>query len=127
MRAREFIVEQRAKLDPDIAAPMHDTYIIPGIRNNDAYHTMRLGTAIARARADVAGVTKDFPEFTAQQAFGQNAVVIGFNDTVDDVIDRALAMTDTPGGKCLVGSKESNEPDLVNQQSVTKPFAGYPR
>ena len=58
MRAREFIVEQRAKLDPDIAAPMHDTYIIPGIRNNDAYHTMRLGTAIARARADAAGVDR---------------------------------------------------------------------
>ena len=125
MRAREFIVEQRAKLDPDIAAPMHDTYIIPGIRNNDAYHTMRLGTAIARARADVAGVTKDFPEFTAQQAFGQNAVVIGFNDTVDDVIDRALAMTDTPGGKILISTPHSEEPDEVQQKSPIRAFGGY--
>jgi len=54
-------------------------------------------------------------------------VVAGFNDGVEAVLDQALKLTDTPGGKKLVGSKESNEPGLVNQQSIVKPFKGYPR
>jgi hypothetical protein len=127
MRAQEFIVEQRAKLDPKIANPLKHTFLIPGIRNNDAYHTYRLGTAMARARADIGGVTQDFPEFTDQSAFGQNAIVVGFNNTVDQVIDRALAMTGTPGGKTLVGTKESEEPSDTATHSPMKAFAGYPR
>jgi len=127
MRAQEFIVEQRAKLDPKIANPLKHTFLIPGIRNNDAYHTYRLGTAMARARADIGGVTQDFPEFTDQSAFGQNAIVVGFNNTVDQVIDRALAMTGTPGGKTLVGTKESEEPGDTATHSPMKAFAGYPR
>ena len=127
MRATEFITEERAKLDPKIADPLKHTFIIPGIRNNDAYHTYRLGTAMARARADIGGVSQDFPEFTDQSAFGQNAVVVGFNDQVDEVIDRALTMTGTPGGKALVGTKESEEPTDTATHSPVKAFAGYPR
>ena len=127
MRAREFITEERAALDPRIANPLKHTFIIPGIRNNDAYHTYRLGTAMARARADIGGESQGFPEFTDQSAFGQNALVIGFNDNVDEVIDRALAMTNVPGGKVLIGSKESEEPDDTGVQSPVRAFAGYPR
>lgn len=125
MRAREFISEQRATLDPKIAAPLKHAYYIPGIRNNDAYHTYRLGTAIARARADVGQVTNDFPPFADQSAFGQNAVIVGFNNNVDEVIDKALSMTNTPGGKKLVGTKESEEPSDTNDQSPIKGFKGY--
>jgi hypothetical protein len=125
MRAREFVVEQRAVLDPKIANPLKHTFIIPGIRNNDAYHTYRLGTAMARARADIAGNSEGFPEFTDQSAFGQNAIVVGFNDSVDQVIDRALAMTGTPGGKTLVGTKESEEPGDTGTTSPIRGFRGY--
>jgi hypothetical protein len=125
MRAREFITEERASLDPKIAAPLKHTFFIPGIRNNDAYHTYRLGTAMARARADVGHVTDNFPPFTDQSAFGQNAVIVGFNDNVDEVIDKALAMTGTPGGKTLVGTKESEEPADTTTTSPIKGFKGY--
>lgn len=125
MRAREFVVEQRAALDPRVARPLKHTFIIPGIRNNDAYHTYRLGTAMARARADIAGDSTGFPEFTDQSAFGQNAIVVGFNDSVDEVIDRALAMTGTPGGKVTVGTKESEEPIDTKTQSPIQGFRGY--
>ena len=113
MRAQEFIVEQRATLDPKIADPLKHTFIIPGIRNNDAYHTYRLGTAMARARADIGGVTQDFPEFTDQSAFGQNAIVVGFNDQVDNVIDLALKMTGTPGGKTPVSYTHLTLPTIL--------------
>jgi hypothetical protein len=127
MRANEFITEERAKLDPKIAAPLKHTFIIPGIRNNDAYHTYRLGTAMARARAEIGDATQGFPEFTDQSAFGQNAVIVGFNDNVDEVIDRALKLTGTPGGKALVGTKESEEPTDTATHSPMRAFAGYPR
>ena len=127
MRAREFISEQRANLPPEERDPMHNTYMLPGIRNNDAYKTMRLSVAIARARADVAGYGADMPEWRSESAFGQNAVIMGFNDSVDDVIDAALKMTDTPGGKVAVSSQHSEEPPLTNKQSPVKPFQGYAR
>ena len=125
MRAREFVTEQRASLDPRIGNPLKHTFIIPGIRNNDAYHAYRLGTAMARARADVAGDSEGFPAFTDQSAFGQNAIIVGFNNSVDEVIDRALAMTGTPGGKITVGTKESEEPTDTDTQSPIKGFGGY--
>lgn len=127
MRAREFIVEQRAELDPGIKYPMHHTFFIPGIRNNDPYHSYRLGTAMARARAELGDETDHFPEFTTQSAFGQNAVVVGFNDSVDAVIDKALQMTGTQGGKTLVSSLESEEPPATNTHSPVRGFKGYPR
>ena len=67
------------------------------------------------------------PEWRSESAFGQNAVIMGFNDSVDDVIDAALKMTDTPGGKVAVSSKHSEEPPLTNKQSPVKPFQGYAR
>ena len=127
MRAKEFITEQRAKLNVDIADPMRHGYLIPGIRNNDAYRALRLGVAVARARADIGGVSQNFDPFEEESAFGQNALVFGFNDSVDEVIDRALQMTGTPGGKAILGTKESQEPSTVYKKSPVKSFKGYPR
>ena len=125
MRAREFVTETRATLTPDEAGPMRQTYILPGIRNNDAYHTYRLSMAMARARADVGGVTDDFPPFPEQSAFGQNAVVSGFDDTVIPVLDRALKLTGTPGGKVMVSTPKSEEPPGIDTQSPIRGFQGY--
>ena len=124
MRAREFIVEQRAELDPGQAGPLQHTYILPGIRNNDAYHAMRFGVAVARARAEIGGNT-DMPAWTDQSAFGQNAIVAGFNDSVEEVIDKALQLTGTPGGKQLVGTVQSQEPKDDNTKSPIQGFGGY--
>lgn len=127
MRAQEFIVEQVGSLPEETRDPMQHSYVIPGIRNNDAYHTMRLSVAMARARAELGGVAQDMPPFTSVSAVGQNAVVVGFNDNVEAVLDRALSMTETPGGKRPISSKSSDEPSLVNSISPVKAFSGYPR
>ena len=127
MRAREFITEQTGKLPPETAEPMQNTFILPGIRNNDAYQTMRFSVAIARARAEEGGYEEDLPDWTSITAVGRNAMVVGFNDGVGKVIDRALKMTDTPGGKQLISSELSTEPGLVNSKSPIKPFKGYQR
>lgn len=127
MRAREFVTEQTGSLPAEASEPMQHTYIIPGIRNNDAYQTMRLGVAMARARAEQGGYDIQQNPFPSTSAVGQNALVVGFNDNVEQVIDRALELTDTPGGKRLIATKQSQEPKLVNNQSPIRAFRGYPR
>ena len=89
---------------------------------------MRLGVAIARARSD-AGTDQPtgFVPFPEESAFAQNAIVAGFNDNVEAVIDQALKMTNTPGGKVLVGSKSSQEPANTVSRSPVIAFKGYGR
>jgi hypothetical protein len=127
MRAREFIVENRAKLPVEIGAPMHDTYMLPGLRNNDAYRSYRFGVAMARARADIGGPGKDLPKWNTESALGMYGIVSGFDETVDPVIDLALKMTNISGGKISVSSDASEEPAYVATTSPVKAFKGYPR
>lgn len=128
MRAREFIVEQK-DLAPEQSGPMQNTYVMPGLTAQDPYKTYRFGVALARARSDQAtdGVNDFRPDWSPETAFGEKAVVVGFNGDIDSVIDQALAMTNTPGGKELVSTNKSEEPAFVVDQSPVKPFKGYPR
>jgi hypothetical protein len=128
MRAREFVTEQKS-LPPEQANPMRYTYVIPGLSAADPYKNYRFGVAMARARSDAGtdGLTKDMPAWTAQTAFGEHGVVVGMNSSIEPIIDQALAMTDTPGGKDLVSTADSREPALVDTQSPVKAFKGYPR
>ena len=49
------------------------------------------------------------------------------NGGVAQIIDQALAMTNTAGGKELVSTADSHEPAFVDTQSPIKAFKGYPR
>ena len=128
MRAREFITEQR-ELAPELADPMHYTYVIPGLSASDPYNNYRFGVAMARARSDAGtdGLTKDMPAWSAKTAFGEHGVVVGMNGSIAQIIDQALAMTNTPGGKELVSTAPSIEPAFVDTRSPVTGFKGYPR
>lgn len=126
MRAREFVTEQK-NLPPEDAAPMRYTFVIPGLSAADPYRNYRFGVAMARARSDAGtdGLSKTFPEWSAETAFGEHGVVVGMNNTIEPVIDQALAMTKTPGGKKLVSTPTSTEPNFVDKVSPIRPFKGY--
>ena len=128
MRAREFITEQR-DLPPETKNPMRYTYTLPGLSSSDPYKTYRMGVALARARSDAAtdNVNPFMPEWSAETAFGEHAVVSGMNSGIAQVIDTALSMTKTPGGKQIISTAESDEPDFVETQSPVNAFKGYPR
>lgn len=134
MRAREFIVEQKS-LPPEYADPMRYTYVIPGLSAADPYRNYRFGVALARARSEYAqqlnaqnqGIDPYMPSWDAETAFGEHGVVAGFNPGIERIIDAALTMTKTPGGKKLVSTAASKEPKLVNTASPIKSFTGYPR
>ena len=126
MRSREFIREQR-ELPDETKEPMRYTYTLPGLSASDPYKSYRMGVAIARARSDYRkdDVNPHMPEWSAETAFGEHAVVAGFNSGIGQVIDAALKMTDTPGGKRMVSTADSNEPSFVVTQSPIKGFKGY--
>lgn len=127
MRAREFISEQ-AELPPEDADPMRWTFVIPGLSAADPYRNYRFGVAIARARSDHGQdqeVNPHMPDWHPETAFGEHGVVVGMNRGIEPVIDRALAMTNTPGGKRLVSTAASLEPNFVQKQSPLKPFNGF--
>jgi len=128
MRAREFIREQ-AELPDEYKDPMRQTYIIPGLSAADPYKNYRFGVAIARARSDYRhdDVNPFKPEWTPETAFGEHGVVVGMNSGIVPVIDAALRMTNTPGGKKAVSSPDSIEPKFVDTKSPIKAFKGYPR
>lgn len=128
MRAREFITEQR-ELPPEQADPLRYTYVIPGLSAADPYKNYRFSVALARARSDASldNVDPNRPTWNAETAFGEHGVVVGMNKGIEKIIDQALAMTNTPGGKELVSTPDSKEPKLVATSSPVKAFKGYPR
>jgi hypothetical protein len=129
MRAREFLSEQAATLPPEQADPMRWTYVIPGLSAADPYRNYRFGVALARARSDAGtdGLNDQIPAWHTETAFGEHGVVEGFGPNIAEIIDQALTMTATPGGKKLVSSGPSEEPPFVDKTSPVKAFAGYPR
>ena len=126
MRAREFIREQR-ELPPESKEPLRYTYTLPGLGSSDPYNNYRFGVAMARARSDAGtdGINAKFPAWDSETAFGEHGVVAGMNGSIAQVIDTALTMTKTPGGKRLVSTPDSTEPTFVDTQSPVKPFNGY--
>ena len=128
MRAREFIREQ-ADLPPETKAPLRNTFVLPGLQSSDPYKNYRFGVAMARARSDQTpdDINPYRPVWTAETPFGEHGMVAGMNSAVNDIIDNALRMTKTPGGKRLVSTAESDEPSFVDTKSPVKAFKGYPR
>ena len=129
MRAREFVTEDAAHLPPEQADPMRYTYVIPGLSAADPYRNYRFGVAIARARSEAVKdeVNPNLPEWHPDTVFGEHGIVAGMIPSVDKVIDAALRMTKTPGGKELVSTPASTEPNFVDTKSPVKAFKGYPR
>ena len=126
MRAREFITEETT-LPPEQADPMNHVFVLPGVNSSDPYQIYRLGVAIARARSD-AGTNDpipNMPEWSAQAAFGEDAVIAGFNAGVEPAIDHALKMAGLPVKKVQISTPNSLEPASVNHTSPVKPFKGY--
>ena len=128
MRAREFITEEQ-RLPPEQADPMRQTFIIPGLTSDAPYEIYRFGVAMARARSNAVknSINPYILPWNQEEVFGNHAVVAGIDSNVDPIIDQALHMINTPGGKKLVGTAKSHEPPGIDTISPVRAFKGYPR
>jgi hypothetical protein len=126
MRAREFVTEEKT-LPPELADPMNHVFVLPGVQSSDPYQIYRLGVAMARARSDAGtdGITDKLPAWSPQAAFGEDAVIAGFDASVETVIDQALKMAGLPAKKVQISTPNSIEPASVNHTSPIRPFKGY--
>jgi hypothetical protein len=130
MRAWEFITESQSELPSELDSAIPYAFELPGLAGGIPYDNYRFSVAMARARSDSKPdeVNKFKLPWTDITAMGEFAVVIGASDAIEPVIDQALKMTNTKGGRDLITkSPHSMEPKIVNKSSPVKGFKGYKR
>jgi len=133
MRAREFIVEQKLDDAHDglaiVAKSLPNTFIIPGLENQDFYQLYRFGVAMAAVRGESGtdNVQNGFePEFQAESDWGEHQIVSSMDPEVGQLIDKALHKIGKSGKKA-VSTATSDEMDDTLLQSPIKAFKGYKR
>lgn len=122
MRAKEFIFEQHASMQDDVAAAIPATFVIPALANQDPYKQYRFGMALANARSRKAKEDEgQSADFQAQSPWGENAVIVSYSGTTKDIIDDALEQVGLSSkDKKQITSQGSNETKDV---SVVSPVA----
>ena len=119
MRAKEFITESgEGSLLDTVAASLPATYAIPSLQNQDPYLQYRFGLALAKAKGSK---SQDVPDFATASAWGENAIIIAYDNESEIMIDQALKDVNA-GSKKLISSPKSEETKSVSTVSpVAKP------
>lgn len=134
MRAKEFITESVDPTDNETgldraSCALPNTYVIPGLTNQDFYELYRFGLAIAAVRGEAAddGVQNEYrEEFKATSTWGEHQVVAGGDAQTGALIDAALKKIGKSGKK-LVSTPGSDEMSDTDTTSPIKSFKGYRR
>lgn len=117
MRAREFVIES-STLQPDAAAALPATYVIPKLQNQDPYLQYRFGVAIAKAKGSRAQDPEPKEDFGSTSAWGENQVIVSYSNSIDEYIDDALENIGlSPSDKRMISTPRSEETSTVNKTS----------
>lgn len=118
MRAREFIHESRVgSLQDDVAKSLPATWVIPALPNQDPYKQLRFGVAIAAAKSEEHRSAEQ-PEFAPQTAWGENQIVMSFDPSAEQFIDKALTMVGLrPTDKKQISTSTSEEGKGIDTKS----------
>lgn len=107
---------ESSSLQPEAAAALPATYVIPRLQNQDPYLQYRFGVAIARARGR--GQETPHEEFDPSSSWGENQVLVSYANDVDDEVDEALKEIGlSPSDKRLISTARSEETSSVNKTS----------
>lgn len=124
MRAKEFINESVKPLDVEVSRALPGSWVIPALKNQDPYRQLRFSVALAGAKGAKRREEDGVPQFNGETIWGENQIIVGYGDNIEQYIDDALQQLGISGKKQISTSK-SEEMVSVNKQSVTKPFGGY--
>ena len=118
MRAKEFIQESRVgSLQDDVAKALPATYVIPKLPNQDPYKQLRFGVAIAAAKSEEHR-NKEQGSFAPQTAWGENEIIVSFDPSAEEFIDKALEMVGlSPSDKKMISTAKSQEGKHVDVKS----------
>ena len=122
MRAKEFINEGRTgSIQDDVADALPSTFAISALQNQDPYKQYRFGVALAKAKGS--SKSDGIPSFEPRTAWGENAIVVAYDNESELMIDQALKDVGLgSGSKKLISTPRSEEAKDVNKNSsVAKP------
>lgn len=124
MKIRDLLNESHTgSLQDDVALAMPAAYTFPTLQNTDPYSQYRMGLAIATARRlndpDPYNIVKGREEFAPTTAWGENLVVVTYEEEDDRTLELAAKLMGVP--KRQISSTHSQESSDVNTQSPTKP------
>jgi len=119
MRAKEFINEARdGSIQDDVADALPSTFVIPSLQNQDPYKQYRFGVALAQASGSK---HQEGPDFAPRTAWGENAVVVAYDDESVEMINQAAKKVGA-GAVNLISTPRSEEAKDINKtSSVAKP------
>jgi hypothetical protein len=113
-------------LQPDVAAALPATYVIPELPNQDPYRQYRFGVALAGAKGAKRRAEDGVAPYQPESAWGESEIVVSFDPHIEEYIDDALSQLGIKG-KRLISTVKSEEAKGVGNTSPVKPFNGYPR
>jgi len=110
MKSSDFLTEQTEPLSADQSHAMPAAFVLPDLKNQDAYLQYRFGLALASARAVEAGeVVVD-----TESAFGENMIIIARSKEEEETLRMALKLFGTHNASKQVSTTQSEEgPDVV--------------
>lgn len=130
MRARDFIkpiAEARTgPVERELLDSLPATYIIPQLKNSDAYYQYRFGVAIAGAKGAKKRQEDGVQEFSPESLWGENEIVVSYGQDMGPIIDDALKSMGLKG-KNKITQMKSVELKDTSPHSPLKPFKGYKR
>ena len=121
MRAKEFITESgENSIQDTVADALPATFTIAALQNQDPYKQYRFGVALAQARGSK---PQDVPNFEPRTAWGENAIVVAYDNESELMVDQALkAVGLGSGSKKMISTPRSEESKDINKVSaVSKP------
>ena len=120
MRAKEFIPESSGhtgSLQDDVARALPATFVLPELKNQDAYLQYRFGVALAAARGAKARAEDGMPPFATTSAWGENQIVVSYDPSIEELIDDALKLMGK-SKKIQISTSKSQESTDVDATSV---------
>lgn len=105
MKSNEFLTEQVDPLTSDESCALPATFILPDLKNQDAYLQYRFGLALASARA----VENGDVTFKDTSQFGENMVVVARSEEEVTTLSAALKMFGTHNRSIQIANAISKE------------------
>ena len=109
MKSSDFLTEHTEPLSSDQAHALPAAFVLPDLKNNDAYLQYRFGIALAAARAADAGEVS----LDAETVFCENMAVIARSKEEEETLSMALRSFGTHNRSKQISSSTSEESPSV--------------
>ena len=105
MKSSDFLTEQTETLTTEAEHTLPATFVLPDLKNQDAYLQYRFGLALASARAVSQGETT----FHTSNKFGENMAIVARSAEEEETLAMALKLFGSNNKAVQIASSTSQE------------------